>query len=519
MMKQSRHSRPFHTAGPGCRRSRAPARRAVAVLIVLLLISITLALSYSVMRSQGTAIQIEHNANLGTAARQAAVTGLTAALKNMHAADWAGVDSTLTGSLGGYEGYEVTFTAGDPALTAGHPDYADFPYRVTLLSTGFAADPTDPQRISTHQVRAVVRLAPRAVADEPSDWDAMQRNTVYQTKTDPFEVDIPCRLEGPVRVQGKLEVARHYPDDYGAWCRYLWDLNEMRLDGLPDCRPFTGPVRLPLSAQNADDLWALDICLDAAPVDKPVREAAADWTKPTGFTDYRIYDGGPVYTIPAVGSTLQNATLEPDPLTNPLGLYYRGGNVTIADNVTIHGSLFCKDDINVEGLNVHFEPVELPPLHGSEAPVRLPVATCLDFKVRPTAGGTLAGLVAVFDEFQIEKSPETVEFAVTGRIITRKFYINQRQPWEVLDWKDYLDEYEFQLAWWQGVVPYFPLWMADYGRDPKPLLTVTPDSTPVQYHWKNPYDPIYVPHPDDATELDPEYPGLRWDLLQWTDNP
>jgi len=519
MKQQSTHSRSPHAVRPDARRSGVSRRRAVATLIVLLLISITFALSYSVMRSQGTAIQIEHNANLGTAARQAAVTGLTAALKKMHTADWAGVDSPLTGSLGGYQGYNVTFTAGDPALTAGHPDYADFPYRVTLLSTGFAADPADPQRISTHRVRAVVRLVPRVLADEPSDWATMQQYTVYQSKTDPFEIDIPCRLEGPVRVQGRLKVGRHYPNDFGAWRRYLRDLNYMRLDGLPDYRPFTGPVSLPFSGQDGDDLWALDGYLGATPLDTPVDEAARDWTKPTSLADYQIYDGGPVYKIPAVNSTLQNTTLEPDPLTNPLGLYYCDSSITISDNVTIRGSLFCKNDIAVDGVNVHFEPVELPPLHGSDAPVRLPVATCQNFTVRPTAGGSLTGLLAVFDQFLIEKSPETVKFVVTGRLIARKFFIKERQPWETLNWEAYFAEYKHQLAWWPGVVPYFPVWMIDYGRHPEPLLTVSPDPAPVNYHWKNPYDPIYVPHPDDVTGLDPGSPGLRWDVIQWTDNP
>jgi hypothetical protein len=53
--------------------------------------------------------------------------------------------------------------------------------------------------------------------------------------------------------------------------------------------------------------------------------------------------------------------------------------------------------------------------------------------------------------------------------------------------------------------------MAQQGYDPKPLLTIKPDPSPVTYHWKKPYDPIYVPHPTDS--------GLRWDLVEWTDNP
>ena len=494
--------------------SRSPGRtrRGVAVLVVLMLISITMALAYAVMRSQGTALQIQNNANLRNSARQAAVTGLTIALKKMHTSDWDGANATLQGSLGGYEGYRVTYTSGDPSLEPGHSDYADLPYRVTLLSTGLAADPSDPERISTYQVRAVVRLAPRKLDDEPTDWATMQQYTVYQSKKDSFEVEIPCRLEGHVRIQGKLRIAVHYPDDDDARSRYLSDLNAMRLAGLPDYRPFKGPVYLPFSEQEWAHLYRLTNNLAVTAVDKRVDEAASDWIKPTSLITYQIYDGGPVYEIPQLGTTLQNVTLEPDPVSNPLGLYYRAGSISILDNVTIRGSLFCKDDIKIEGSNVHFEPVELLALHESVDPVRLPVATCQNFFVKPNAGGSLTGMLAVFDEFKIEKSPETVAFVITGRVIARKLFIKERQPWETLNWKDYYELFEDQLGGAEGsVVPYFPVWMGNQGRNPIPLLTIAPDATPVAYHWKKPYNLIYVPHPDDD--------GLRWDLLKWTENP
>ena len=487
-------------------------RRGISTLVVLLLLSMTLGLSYAVIRSQSTAVQIHYNFSRRAAARQAAVTGLTMALKKMHTNDWNGVDTALAGSLGNFESFQVTYTTGDPSLSAAGADYEDFPYRVTLLSTGYAADPFNPQCMATYQVRAVVRLVPRNLADEPSDWATMQQYTVYQSKKDDFEIDIPCRMEGPVRVQGKLELAKHYPDDSDAWLRYLQDLNAMRLAGQPDYRPFSGPVDLPFSEQAGEYLTALTNQLGVAANDQPVSAAASDWVKPTSLTTYQIYAGGPVYTIPSVDTTLEDTSLGPDPLTNPLGLYYRNGNVTIRGNVTISGSLFCKDDINIEGANVRFEPVELPAVDGSQDPVRLPVATCQNFVVKPSANGSVAGLLAVFDKFEISKSPETVRFAITGRVITRKLYIKERQPWETLNWEDYYEDFEDQLDGAEGpVVPYFPVWMGYRGRDPQPLLTVKPDPAPVRYHWHDPQYPVYVPHPDDD--------GLRWDLLEWTENP
>lgn len=512
----------FRRFGPKSRRLRLPrARRAVATLVVLLLLAVTLALSYAMMRSQAMDLRIQQNAGLGPAARQAALTGMTMAMRDMHRGDWVGIEQTVTGSLGAYASYEVTYTTGDESLTSqpDHPDYGDFPYRVTLDATGFAADPSDPKRISTHQVRAVVRLVPRKLADEPSDWPTMQQYTVFQTKSDHFEIDIPCRLEGPVRVQGKLKLALHYPNDDDAWSHYLRHLNAMRLNGQPDYRPFNGPVHLPYLLQEWKFYSALNDYLQVTTANVWVDEVGYDWVKPTSLTSYQIYDGGPVYTIPAIGDTLRNTTLEPDPLSNPLGLYYRDGSLSIWENVTIRGTLFCRDEIKIEGPNVHFEPVEMPALDGEEGSLRLPVATCQKLTVKPAGPGSMTGLVAVFDELRIEKSAETQQFAIEGRVVTRKFFIKEREPWPDVKWKERYTEFKAQDGSEGAIEPYFPEWMRKkWGRDPQPLVTVTPDANPVRYHWKNWYHPVYVPHSDDAPPLDPDNPGLRWNLLEWTDN-
>ena len=140
------------------------------------------------------------------------------------------------------------------------------------------------------------------------------------------------------------------------------------------------------------------------------------------------------------------------------------------------------------------------------------MASCKNFNLEDTAGGSLTGLLAVFDEFKIEKSPATATFAFTGRVITEKFYIKEREPWETLHWDDYYDafiaEYPSNLG---TVLAYFPMWMNAQGYSPVPKLTVKPDSTPVTYHWSKGNDPVYVPHDDDE--------GLRWDMIDWRENP
>jgi hypothetical protein len=65
----------------------------MTVIVVLGVISITLALSYAMLRSQVTSVQIQSNLDRRNAARQAAYAGVSAALRAMHQSSWGGVDA------------------------------------------------------------------------------------------------------------------------------------------------------------------------------------------------------------------------------------------------------------------------------------------------------------------------------------------------------------------------------------------------------------------------------------------
>jgi hypothetical protein len=258
-------------------------------------------------------------------------------------------------------------------------------------------------------------------------------------------------------------------------------------------------------------LSALTSQLGVTVVDTAVNTAAGDWVNVSSPTTYQIYDGGPVYNIPAIGNTLQGVTLGPDPITNPLGIYYCDSDLTIQSNVTIQGTLFCRGNIQITGSNVQFQPVNMPALYDSpQVPVRLPAVTCQNFTVQPTAGGSLTGLLAVFNQYLVPQRSVTVSFPLTGRVIARVYKIDKRQPWDTLNWGNYYTNFLAQRILPFGV-PYFPVWMGSQGYNPQPRLTLKPDPTDVAYHWYNRYYPIYVPHPSDA--------DLRWEMVSWTENP
>src|SRR5262245_51475877 len=106
-------------------------RRGMSVLIVLGLLAITLAVSYAMMRTQSTNIQIHNNYQRRGDARQAAYAGLSMALRAMQQNNWAGVTSTLSRNVGEGTSCYVTYETGDAALLPGSASYAEWPYRVT----------------------------------------------------------------------------------------------------------------------------------------------------------------------------------------------------------------------------------------------------------------------------------------------------------------------------------------------------------------------------------------------------
>ena len=195
-------------------------RRGLAILLVMGVIAITMAMSYALMRSQFTVTKIQENATRHSDARQAAVAGISHAMRVMHDADaWKGVDSTIQGSLGATMRYEVTYTAGDPSLAssnhAAYPDreYDNYAIRVTLDAIGYAVDPDDDTRETSHHMRAIMQLVPRKLStDAPATWPTINQHTVYQWDADKdVKVEIPVRIEGSVYLQGALETRGALP--------------------------------------------------------------------------------------------------------------------------------------------------------------------------------------------------------------------------------------------------------------------------------------------------------------------
>ena len=119
------------------------ARRGISVVVVLGLIALTMAMSYALARVEFYTANVQQNNNRQDLSRQAAMVGLSVALRTMEQSTWAGTGTTLTGNLNSTDSYSVTYTAGDASLTSTSSSYWEYPYRVTLVSTGKSVDPNN----------------------------------------------------------------------------------------------------------------------------------------------------------------------------------------------------------------------------------------------------------------------------------------------------------------------------------------------------------------------------------------
>ncbi|MFW6124848.1 MAG: hypothetical protein ACOC46_01760 [Pirellulales bacterium] len=502
-------------------------RRAMAAIVVLLLISVTLGLSYAAVRSELFVSRIQQNARRRHHARHAAVTGLTMALKKMHTEAWEGVDTTLTGELNKFERFEVSYTTGDPSLAKGDDDWADLPYRVTLRSTGYAANPADPGSVATYRVRAVVRLIPRALGRRPDDWENIRRFTLYQWRRGAVRINVPCRIPGMVRSQEAVEYGELGQDYWWPeWVRdrYFQDLETLRQGGGPDWRPFDGPLHLSFEEQENFREGSVEFLRDRMGiplVDQPTAEAAIE--PPGSMTSYRIYPGGKDYEVELLPNRLEDARYRPDPETNPLGFFYRTGSSTeVHDNVRIEGTLFAQDswkgDVHVRGENVELRPFDLPPLDGSDTPVRLPtLALEDDLQIYSGASGRVTGLVFAGGDIEVKQADQAaIDVTLKGHFLVKDLKLSGRQEWADKSWTWWNDRYNAfmnQLGSQDGVADFVTYLANTTQLDPTPRIVFQPEETAADYHWQDFTRPIYVPAEDDE--------GLRWDLIEWAgaENP
>ncbi len=299
--------------------------------------------------------------------------------------------------------------------------------------------------------------------------------------------------------------------------RYLKDLEAMRVAGLGDHRPFSGPVELPRSRSDANQLSMLDTEL-ATTTTNVTATTTAPISHPGVVSTYRLYPGGKTYNVQSLLHETQSSDLMPNVETNPLGIYRRAGALRFDDGVSVQGTIITSGsqaDICIEGNNVSLEPATLPALHGSTTPIQLPVAMAADdVRIRPHTGTTIRGYVMAGDEFSWDQGDSDVNCLIEGKLLCGKLKLYGRTDWQNVSdasWESWLKEFIDQSGT-PSSTKHFTTWVDDKkGRCYDPLLTIRPATTAVTYHWQDWSQPIFVVHPSDA--------GLIWKIIRWVDDP
>ncbi|RCS42090.1 hypothetical protein DTL42_19875 [Bremerella cremea] len=203
------------------RRSSQSERSGFAVVIVLALLTVTLALSYSMMRVQANTNEIQRNMSRQANARQAAISGISAGLREMYGSNWGGIGSTLSMNLGNNHSYQVRYDTGDPWLAEDAPDYAEFPFRVTVTSTGYALDSINSTVKSQYTIRAVVQLVRKKLQANPSQWTAAAGYTLYSFGTKDNYLEAPWQVHGQVLINGELHLCEDWQVTNRPFCGYI----------------------------------------------------------------------------------------------------------------------------------------------------------------------------------------------------------------------------------------------------------------------------------------------------------
>ena len=389
--------------------TRIHRRRGVSLPIVLISISLSLMLTYATLNSQTRNIQIRQNVNRQELAHQAAESGVAVALNQLQSASWAGVSTAITGTLSsdafGTATYSVQFLTIDgqtsPTAYAAGGGQTSIGSSTTVfdtsangLSSASAASATAATKnalqllirstgkwqsaaITSEFVTGVIEvgaeLQPRVpgrtishgdtasasdVKPNAASYDTVQSFALFATAGDStnrsltldpgHRVDGPCWLSRGVRIFRGPQWGSTTRNEFFQSTGSLYSTSSNGQMLLPHPHPFGGGITMSAAFTSTEsaDLTKLNV---------PRQQAASIPTAPTvsfsNWQRYQLFQGGFTYdAVTLTSGSLDNVVLRPTP-RNPLGIFYRSGDLTIDDNVVIQGTLVCTQKVQFTGNN------------------------------------------------------------------------------------------------------------------------------------------------------------------------
>ncbi|MDA7951600.1 MAG: hypothetical protein MPJ24_08945, partial [Pirellulaceae bacterium] len=291
---------------------------------------------------------------------------------------------------------------------------------------------------------------------------------------------------------------------------YMRGLSGIKGETDLDYRPFGGEVTYNPNRTNGSARRLLSDYLGNTTTSVVPDTFTAPVSFPSTLTTYRLYPGGPSYTIPnfnhTYGSTIHDQTIGPDVLTNPLGVYHGTADLTFANNVTFSGILInplSTDSIQLNGTNIVASAPLIPLDTETTTYAQIPVLSVgRDFLVGNHANVKIEGMVVSGLNFHIGSGSRELDF--TGKVASQKIDFQTETNWANLMVKNWI--YELREFYGQTAISHFPEWMEtkrSLSYEPSINFHASPEN--IRYHWPDWSVPIFTTNADGK---------LDWKILR-----
>lgn len=341
---------------PSASARRSPDRRGITLVVVMAAVAACLVIAMAFLHAETAALRTLHNARSVDRACEAAESGMAALLSDMQSPSWAGIDTVLAAEVGrdggGIWSYKTRVTAkpGDGTLGSA--------LTLSLKSTGTYQSFDSPRPVE-RVAQSTVRLVPRVPASgTPSDrrpdatWDAVQG---YALAAGTYaELPPQTRFVGDAWID----------DNPRLYHEVAWPAAVRARAGADNPDPVTGTLALRQTA-TVDEAANLTALLGSGGWIQASTPTALPAVSLAGFAttqDYRLYQGGPPYRSVVVGSTLGAllGVTELGPTAgNPLGIFYRAGDIDLNSNVRITGTLVATGRVRFRGTGIEVRAVRV----------------------------------------------------------------------------------------------------------------------------------------------------------------
>lgn len=347
-------------------------RAGISMILVMFALSMSLVLTYSFIQTQSVLTQVTENGSRRDLAMNAARAGMTDALNRLNSLEWTGVNDqyqrTFFSDSDGDSTYSISFeTIGDSIGSV---------LELKVHSLGAWTSAANSNMRSEYLITAKMRLVPRlagrsilpgdaaAATDQTAnsgDFDQIRQYALFaETGSSSLILD-PCdRIDGNIWLYDNLvlyedpawssSVREEFLEDVGKrFVSFPAGSTSLSEATVSYPHPIAGSVTYydyPSSSSRRD---LSDLKLHWSTTNNRLRIPSSDFS---AFSSYRLYEGGPLYQAVSLNSSLYNVTLKPT-AANPLGIFYRSGNLNVYDNVVIQGTLVATSKITFHGKGIH----------------------------------------------------------------------------------------------------------------------------------------------------------------------